>query len=331
MFSSVFTSGYGETVLENLTAGYNGPEFRRWEVSKDRVLLDLDRMHIHFESVADDAMHKLAYRTGLGSPVYTPECRAALISPEDMLAFYNSRVNAENTFVVGTGIEHRELSRLVNELLVPPLKSVASPAPPRYCGKGETHVRLYGEHTQALLAAEGVSAGSEELPKYLVLQHLLGAGNVVEKGMSATRFGKCASKVSGAVLRAVSINHTDTGLFGLHATAPGKEIRRLVEAGLSVTKDISKNGVGSDELEASKKRAKSAILSQHDDLMCHHDSMVLQVAMTGAILSATDIIDRIDRVTSGDMESVARKITSYKLNLVVTGNLVDPPYLDGLI
>ena len=332
IFSSVFTSGYAETVLENLTASYNSPEFRRWEVSKERVLLDLDRLHIHFESIADDALHKLTYRTGLGSPVYTPECRTALVSPGDMLSFYNSRVNAENTFVVGTGIEHRELSRLVNELLAPPNKPIVSPEPAKYYGKGETHVRLYGEDTQALLTTEGVSAGSEELPKYLVLQHLLGIENVVEKGnLSTTRFAQCAAKFSGAALRAVSINHSDTGLFGLHATAPGKDIRRLVEAALSVTRDIAKNGVGSDEMRASKKRATSAALSQQDDLMCCHDNMVLQIAMTGGVLSASDVRDKIDRVTPEEVQSVARKISSSKPNLVVTGNLVDPPYLDRLI
>ena len=332
VLSSAFTSGYTETVLENLSASYNGPEFRRWEVSKERVLLDLDRLHIHFESIADDAMHKLAFRTGLGNPVYTPECRAALVSHEEMLKYYNSRVNAENTFVIGTGIEHRELSRLVNELLVPPIKPVASPVPPRYYGKGETHIRLYGEDTQALLTAEGASAGSEELPKYLVLQHLLGIEDVVGRGsMSSTRFGQCASSVSGAVLRAVNINHTDTGLFGLRATAHGKDIRRLVEAGLSETRDIAKNGVSSGELTASKKRATSAVLSQCDALISQHDSMVLQIAMTGGVLSGRDMSDHIDRVTSADIQSIARKITNAKPNLVVTGNLVDPPYLDGLI
>ena len=330
--TSRFTSGNVETVLENLAAVYSGPEFRRWEVSKDRVLLDLDRLHVHFDSLADDVIHKLSYRTGLGMPIYTPECRAGLITHEDILKYYNSRVNATNTFVVGTGIEHRELCRLVEELMVPSVRPVPAPVTPRYFGKGESHIRLYGGDTQALLAAEGVSAGSEDLPKYVVLQQLLGDGNVVKRGsMSSTRLGVCASQVSGACMRAVNINHSDTGLFGLVATAPGTQIRRLIEAGLSACRDVAKKGVLSSELIASKKRAKTAVLSQYEDTELLHNSLVLQVAMSGKVSSAREMTDEIDKVTSEDIQSIARKITNAKPNLVVTGNLADPPYLDDLI
>lgn len=330
--TSRFTSGNIETVLENLSAVYSGPEFRRWEVSKDRVLLDLDRLHVHFDSIADDVLHKLSYRTGLGMPIYTPECRAGLVTHEDMLKYYNSRVNAENTFVVGTGVEHRELCRLVEEVVVPPVRPVTPPVPPRYFGKGESHIRLYGEDTQAVLAAEGVSAGSEDLPKYVVLQHLLGVENFVKRGsMSSTRLGVCAGQVSGACMRAVNINHSDTGLFGVVATAPGTQIRRLLEAGLSACRDVAKKGVPSSELTASKKRAKTAVLSQYEDTEQLHNSLLLQVAMSGKVSSAREMTDEIDKVTLEDVQSIARKITNARPNLVVTGNLVDPPYLDDLI
>ncbi|KAI6659156.1 Cytochrome b-c1 complex subunit 2, mitochondrial [Oopsacas minuta] len=330
--TSSFTSGYAESVLENLSAVYNGPEFRRWEVSKDRVLLDLDRLHIHFDSLADDVMHKLAYRIGLGMPIYTPECRAALISSEDMQKYYSSRVNADNTFVIGSGIEHKELSRLVEELFVPPVKQVSGVDIPRYFGKGESHIRLYGEDTQAVLTAEGVSIGHDDLPKYIVLQHLLGVENVIKRGsMSCTRLGKCATQVNGAAMSAVNINHSDTGLFGLVARAPGNQIKKLVKAGLSACREVAKNGVSSTELIASKNRAKSAVLSQYDDLETLHNTLMLQVAMTGAVSSGREISDRIEKVSSEDVQNVARKITIAKPNLVVTGNLVDPPYLDELI
>ena len=331
IFTSRFTSGNAETVLENLSAVYSGPEFRRWEVSKDRVLLDLDRLHIHFDSLADDVIHKLSYRTGLGMPIYTPECRAGLITHEDILKYYKSRVNAENTFVVGTGIEHRELCRLVEELMVPSLRQVPPPVTPRYFGKGESHIRLYGEDTQAVLAAEGVSAGDEDLSKYVVLQHLLGGESVVKRGMSSTILGTCANQVSGACMRAVNINHSDTGLFGLVATAPGTQIRRLLEAGLSACRDVAKKGVASSELTASKNRAKTAVLTQYEDTELLHNSLLLQVAMSGRVSSAREMTDEIDKVTSEDIQGIARKITNARPNLVVTGNLVDPPYLDDLI
>lgn len=190
---------------------------------------------------AIELAHALAFRSGLGSPLFASQ--HSFVTTEDIKAFASSAFNKGNIAVLGTGIDQAVLSKLVEKAFA---SASAGPAPTSsastYFG-GETRVESHGG-PQTVFIGYGVAGPSD--PAIAALSAYLSPEPSLKwsKGLSPL-----AGIPEGTSIQSVYLPYSDATLFGLlvqGTTAAGvKEagklaVQALKAAGSAKAEDVKK-------------------------------------------------------------------------------------------
>jgi len=343
------------TLIDNIAATMN-PKYQMWDMAevKNSCVNDIASLDCTAKNL--ELIHQVAFRTGLGNPLYCTEAKLGSLNAEELLSYAQQTHVGSGITVVATNCDHGELVDLVQDLDLPG-GDVEAPPTQKYFG-GEAREYTSGgvttmhdarahiadapacvvlanlAHTdtgvaRASLVGPGASLTSTDLPAFAVLANILSppsmvpwGSNRVSSAMNRNIAGATSASFDASVL---NLSYSNAGLFGVHvASAPGA-IADSLRAAREAAMDISDEAV-----ERAKIQVKTGILIAASEADGQVDDLLNQVAHSGAYVAPAASASVIDDVTPEAVLGAANQAFGGKSTLVVTGDTTYAPYLDEL-
>ncbi|XP_071446989.1 cytochrome b-c1 complex subunit 2, mitochondrial [Hetaerina americana] len=314
-------------------------KFKPWEISDNlpRLKLDLARRTPHVMAV--ELLHKAAFRGGLGNSIYSPKYMVGRHNPEMLKHYVNSLFVADRTALVGSGVDPTLLMNMAHSLPMQSSSGNFVSAAPKFHGD-ELRNDTGSEFACVAVAGQsaGLSSGKEALA-FAVLQYALGVGPQVKWG-SGSNCNPLTRGVAGAdshaAVSALSVAHSDAGLFGFVLAAPAQSAGKAVDAAVKVLRGA--DSIGDAEINKGKAQLRTALHLAFEQ----GDTMAEEIGLQAALLAShskestlpmsapSQIKAAIDGVSTSDVKAAAKKIASGKLCMSAVGDLSTVPYLDQL-
>lgn len=204
-------------------------------------------------SHALELAHTIAFRNGLGSPLFSSE--HSEVSVDTIKEFASSVFTKGNIAVLGTGISQDALTRLVEKSLASLSSSaIPSSSPTQYFG-GETRVASHGGPQTVFIGFGTTGAPSTELA---VLAAHLNPQPSVKWSRGTSPF---AAKIPAtASVKTVLLPYSDASLLGL--IVQGETAEDVKVAGQAAVEALKAAGsIGGDDLKKAVAKAKFAAAS----------------------------------------------------------------------
>jgi processing peptidase subunit alpha len=268
----------------------------------------------------------------IGLPLFMNEQRRKRLTPEAVKHFLSQRLhNPANIVVSAVGIGHDQLLQVVDKALgwlppVAPGKIMAETAS-QYTG-GEA--RLNGDGlAQIAVACEAVSWSDPDLIPVAVLNTLLGGGGSFSaggpgKGMYSRLYTSVLNRHPW-VQSCTGFNHcyTDSGLFGIHASA---EPDRLPELAEIICEEISKMGqVSRAELARAKNQTKASVFMNLESGTITCEDLGRQILTAGQYVEPAALYAAIEKVSEKDVFRVAARLLRSRPTVVLHGEMYGAP------
>lgn len=157
---------------------------------------------------------------------------------------------------------------------------------------------------------------------------LLGSTDSLQRGRAGhgtiARTVKNLTQEHSFVERAYVTNahFSDSGLFGLTVEGPGSHSTELMEVLLEELSEL-RSGISDEELLTAKNRLKMNILSEMERRGDRLEEIGRNYLAFGGELTFHQYCDRIDEVTSSDLNSAADKMLSSKPTILVQGSAIN--------
>ncbi|KAG6329508.1 hypothetical protein ID866_9581 [Astraeus odoratus] len=264
-------------------------------------------------SLALEAAHALAFRTGLGAPLLAGP--HAHVSLESVKSFAASAFAAGNVAVIGTGIDSARLAELVDKSLAETPLPTASSSPTsssKYFG-GSTRIDSHSG-PQAVFVGFGTTAPSAALS--VLTTHL--APPAALKWPSVPR--------SSTTLTPVYLPYSDAALAGVLVQGPDANGVKEAAKGLV---DKLKKPLTAEELKAAVARTKfdaAASIESRDGLL----SAVGKKIFSNAEASVESTLAALDKVDAATISKTASDLTKATPTYVAVGDVHALPYADEI-
>ncbi|KAH9942099.1 Metalloenzyme, LuxS/M16 peptidase-like protein [Amylocystis lapponica] len=265
--------------------------------------------------------HALAFRTGLGSSVFSSP--STHVSIDDVKAYASSVFGAGNIAVLGTGIDPATLQKLVEQSLGSLSAATAPESTPSAYFGGETRIEAHGAPETVFIGfgKTGVSA-----PELAVLAAYLDPQPSVKwsQGLSPISEGI----PNGTSVQTVLLPYSDATLFGLliqGATTEG--VRAAGKAAVAAFK--AAGGVKGDDLKKAVVKAKFAAASALDG----RQGLISAIganAFTGTSASLDSTLSSIEKVNSSAISKITSSLLKAKPTYVAIGDIKTLPHADEL-
>ena len=214
---------------------FTSPEFALHEVEevREKVGLDLGRLANDNDARIIEALHRNAFRTGLGNSLYTPEIALDAIDKAALEQYAARHFVSENLAVAGTGVNFHDLEHALAHRLNVASGKAAAPAS-KYHG-GEASLGRLDDVSRVAIAFE---TGGVEKNFYAttVLQKILGGSSAVKYGLASSPLGKVAGASNS--IESFNFAYSDAGLVGFLIKSP-KGVSQLLEQSLTQLKNVS--------------------------------------------------------------------------------------------
>ncbi|EPQ31795.1 uncharacterized protein PFL1_01127 [Pseudozyma flocculosa PF-1] len=289
-----------------------------------------------------DALLQTAYRQrGLGASLFASP--ATPVSHKDTVAFAKGAFAKNNIAVLGSGIESGKLSSLVSKHFGGLAESASvSAAPAKYFG-GEQRIAFVAPHgaeeTRAslghfVIGFEGAghqdASASAELA---VLRSLLGGESSIKWSRGTSPLSQIADKVAGAEARSFNLTFSDSGVFGVHVSAPHARVLEATKAATNAFKEVA-GGVSSDDLTKAIAKAKyEQAAALESSRLASHEAVAGQLLEGGKVASLDDKVAQLEAVSKDSLAKVVEKLVgkSAKPTTVAIGNVHVLPYADEVL
>jgi len=247
-----------------------------------------------------------------------------------MQQFMMDNITPKKTLIVASGIKsHREYVDLVRERLgelhgVPEHQYQRQAA--QYIG-GEYRTWTESPQTNISLAFESVPWKNSDVQAFYIMQTLIGSATAFSsggpgKGMycrAITNLMQQYDFVDSA--SAINSHFTDSGLFGMTIEGPGSHSAELMQVMLQELHRL-REPIPDVELARAKNILKMNVLMA----MERQDERLEEIArnfMTFGDLTFAQYCDRIDSVTSEQINAAATRTMSGKPTMLVTGGAIN--------
>ena len=280
-----------------------------------------------------DALLRTAYRgRGIGSSIYANP--GTPVTVEEVREFAKGVYNAGNIAVVGSGISQQALESLVaSSFAAVPAGSAPSAPASKYYG-GDLRASPVDAHGHALpqshffVGFEGAPRGNAA--PYWLLEAVLGGPSSIKFTNGQTPLGALSTLIPGVRAQAFNSSFTDTGLFGIHVSAPHAKASEAVKAAIATLDRVAQGNISDEEVAGAVARAKFAAASSVEG--CRETSHV--VLGTNLLGGANRTIDQklaaIEQVGRSELSTVAGQLLKSKPTTVALGNVEQLPYGDEL-
>ncbi|GJP75945.1 hypothetical protein CLOP_g6343 [Closterium sp. NIES-67] len=331
---------YVPEVVELLADTVRNSLFHDWEVKEqvDKVRSELAQLQAtNPQGLMLEALHSAGYAGALGQPLLAHESSLARLNGQVLYEFVAANYTAPRIVVAAAGVEHEELREVV-EPLFGDMPGGTVPETPKsvYVG-GDWRMAADSPETHVALGFEfpGGWRNEKDALAVVVLQTLLGGGGSFSaggpgKGMYSRLYTRVLNQY-GMVTSCSAFNsiYNNTGLFGIHATAPSGHAPELVDI---MTREFlavaEPNGVSTEELERAKNACISSIEMNLESRVVVAEDIGRQILTYGHRKPPHEFIARLREVTAADIANVARKIISTPLSMASYGDVVHVPRFD---
>lgn len=268
------------------------------------------------------------YKT-LGMPRLGLEKNVDNIDAKMLQQFIMDTITPKKCLIVASGVQnHQEYVDLVKERLgelLPVPEQNFQREKAKYIG-GEYRQWTETPNTSITLAFESVPWKSDQVPAFYVMNQLLGSATAFStggpgKGMHSrtTQLMQKHSFVDSA--SAVNSHFSDSGLFGLTVEGPGSHSKELMSV---LTDELNRLKTHIDETELN--RAKNILKMNILMAMERSEDRLEEIArnyMTFGDLTFHQYCEKIDEVTSNDINRVAEHVLSGAPTLLVSGGAIN--------
>ncbi|KAL0270920.1 UNVERIFIED_CONTAM: hypothetical protein PYX00_008190 [Menopon gallinae] len=302
------------------------PAFKPWQVKRNVPRLKYDLSLLTPQIRTMEMIHKAAFRTGLGNPLFMPKDLVGTHTPEMLREFYNQGFSSNRAAIVGYNVAHKDIVNFAESF------SLSGCDPPEgnstYYG-GEIRKEKNTYFATVAIAGQGVgSKDMKEALTYGILQHALGIAPVGRWAGSPSPLYKALSSASQeAGGSCFNISYSDNGLFGIMINSPGQHAALAVQGAFSVLKA---GKVSDDDIKRGKSLLKLRLLDSASSSENLLDDMATQSLINGVVVPPTVLAEAIDKITSAEVQLAAKKVASSKFSMAAFGNIADVPYLSDL-
>ncbi|KAG6374912.1 Metalloenzyme, LuxS/M16 peptidase-like protein [Boletus reticuloceps] len=264
-------------------------------------------------TVAVEAAHALAFRTGLGASLFAgPHIPVTL---ESVKSFAKDAFTSGNVAVVGTGIDSARLAQLVDKALADATLPTSSPitaAPSKYFG-GSTRIDS-PEGPQTVFIGFGTTTPS---PVLSVLNAHVPPSRSLKWPAAPRQF---------ATVTSVHLPYSDAVLTGV--LVQGADANSVTEAAKTVVAKLKKP-LSADELKTAVARAKfvaAAAVESRQGLVEAIGSKIFSNANT----SIESTLAALDKVDTAAVSKAVSELTAATPTFVVVGDVKTLPYADEI-
>jgi len=322
-------------VLDHMCQNIICPEFFEHELmrAKTLALQETSGALANPDNVLLEEAHRIAYRGGLGTPLYAAPNSIARHGRDEVLGFWEQHFRKCNsTVLVGIGLDIETVSGLGDEFLWSlEGRRLETPGTESWSGSQHSHIEAAGNTTRALYLIQGAATGTREALLLNLIKHVVGVssspavygGELNTKLMSAADHAQKAHSV-----HCLNINYSDTGLFGLSVAADSQEVGDVLHSSIGVMGSL-KSGISDEELDAAKNKLKLEIVTQREE------SLMGLVGLDGLLSispsTTAQALATVDSITSGELAGMAKAIAKSSPILVSHGNEERIPDLKDLL
>ncbi|KAF2076626.1 hypothetical protein CYY_002055 [Polysphondylium violaceum] len=280
-----------------------------------------------------DSLHQAAFRgKTLGRPLVAPRCNISNLTQEAVTEFADKAYTPSNMVLVSVGVNHKELVEEAGKLDFGRTKSSAAltSEPAKYIG-GES-IKYNAGNSHVILGFEGAAHSNvRDVAALSVLQNILGAGCAkLAPGNGVTsRLNQIVTNNPSVVsAEAFNLTYGDAGLFGVYFETESNVAKVL---SLLTSEIVAASNVSGQELEKAKTITRSHIFEQTETRSNALEFIGKQaVYQVENILTPSQFAQEVAKVTAEDVKRVAKKMTSSKPTLVVSGDNSEVPTLESL-
>lgn len=232
---------------------------------------------------------------------------------------------------MGSGVKnHSEFVNLAKERLgefLPVPEHQYERSQSQYIG-GEFRNWTETPNTSISVAFEGATWNSSDQPTYQVIASLLGSTDALSRGRagngtlarSITHLGQEHSFVDRAYV--TNAHFSDSGIFGLTVEGPGSHSQEIMEVLLEELNEL-RDHITDEELVRAKNRLKMNIHTELESRGDRLEEIGRNYLAFGGNLTFHQYADRIDAVTSNDINELAAKFLATRPTILVQGSAIN--------
>ncbi|MCA1727020.1 MAG: insulinase family protein [Actinobacteria bacterium] len=311
--------------IEYLTDMLSGSVIGREDLDAERQVI-LEEINMH-EDTPDDLIHDVfteAVWPGhpLGRPVLGTVATIKAATPDRVRRFYRKHYVPGNVVVAAAGnLDHDAVLKLV-EAGMDAGKRVPEKRAPDLRPAGKPPVPVPAVHVRTRKTEQAhVMVGTSGLARQDPRRFAFGVANTALGGGMSSRLFQEIREKRGLVYSVYSYHsmYTECGLFSVYAGTSPKRAHEVLGLIRREVEDVAERGISADELERAKGHMKGSMVLSQEDTNGRMSRLGKSEIGHGEILSADEIVERIDAVTSADVESVSRTVLGQPMALAVIG------------
>lgn len=328
--------------LELIADSVLNPKFLPWEVEAQMAVVkaELDDAAKNPQSLLQELSHAAAYgnRSPLGKSLTSPPRSLGLITPEVLSAFVAEQYCPSRMTIAAAGYDHAALVSLAQASfghLAPGKPQTAEPV--AYIG-GEVRESAHSEDelTHVALSFKGAGWKHADLVPLCVLNTMMGGGASFSaggpgKGMYTRLYTNILNQYPHVTAASVFNSfYNDTGIFGFYGATLPESMGQLVAVMCKEMKKMGE-GISAEELARAKNQLTSSLLMNLESRPILLEDIGRQMLTYGAHTPPMELVGRIEKVTSADLASLAKKVLSSPPSIAVYGDTTCVPRYDLIV
>jgi processing peptidase subunit beta len=293
---------------------------RAIDLERSTILTEKETVEKQEEEVVFDHLHSAAFLDNpLGLTILGTDENIKSISRQQLVDYVQTHYSADRMVLVGTGaVDHDQLVSLADKAFASLPKTSRAPKrdAPTFFGALAKDEEDDKHLAYIAFGVKSVEWSHADHFTFMVLQALLGTW---DRSMGANTSSRVCEKVAHHGL-AHSVSHFNTcyhntGIFGVYAVAPEEHLEHLCHTLLHAWPETA-SFVSENELRRAKNRVQAACLSLDGNTAVMED-IGRQILTLGRRMSAAEIYQRIESVSSCDIRRIARE---YLVNTPLAGS-----------
>ncbi|KAI9306194.1 Metalloenzyme, LuxS/M16 peptidase-like protein [Cunninghamella echinulata] len=322
VFSAEFLKEDAELAAELLGDVVSNQKFQPHEFVdlKKQVVNESTAALSNPETIAIEAAHQTAFRTGLGNSIFARASNK--VTNDTVKAFAAEAFTQGNITLVGTGLDLATVERLASFIQVPAGQSTFTAS--KYYG-GESRIDTGAGSGHYILAFEGAAANTSEYAATQVLQQALGGLQSSPLAPVSGLFGQTVAKLTeGTQLKAFNYGYSDAGLFGVYVSAPSTDAASSAIAAAAEQLKALTQGLSAEDFQRAVAQAKFAAAASYNTRLDRLETIGSQA------VAAADVAAAFDKLAVADVIKVAQQVLKSKPTAVAVGDVYNLPHSDSI-
>lgn len=296
-----------ELAVDVLTDILQNPTFPMEEIVKERdvVIQEIKQTIDTPDDIIFDYFQEYAFPDQpIGRPILGSEANVCRFDPEMLRRYLKNNYAAENMVMCAVGnIEHADFVKMVESRMSGLQSRTHSLNVPQIYQGGCFKENRCIEQAHMALGFQGYRYETEDYYPSIIFSTLFGGG------MSSRLFQEVREK-RGLVYTVYSYttSHTKSGLFGIYAGTGPDDLCKLMPVVVDEIKKVCQDKVLPSELARAKTQLKASMLMSLESSSATAEILARQQLIFDRFISVDEMVERIEKVTTDDIQRVARQI-----------------------